>query len=136
MVYTTVVTNCLLSTLRLMRGSPRMWRYGKVAECICICSALAFPFAYFWILIVEGYHLPVCEGIQLSRTDTIGTIFSAIYAALSVEILFVSITVCSFFCALRRRLQSRQLISLLKHLLCYTLANSTLVIYSALFNTL
>ena len=129
-IYTTFVTNCLfIFTLRLIRGSPIMWRYGKVAECICVCSALVGPFAYFWILILDGHHRPACEGTKSSRISTTSIIFDAVYVAVGVEIVFVSVTMCCVFCALRRRMQSRQLINLLKHLLCYTLVSAVLVVY-------
>ena len=56
-VYTTVVTNCLfVFTLRLIRGSPRMWRYGKVAECVSIFLALSAPMAYIWMPIQDGTY--------------------------------------------------------------------------------
>ena len=131
-VYTIVVTNCLfIITLRLIRGNTRMWRYGKVTECICVCSALVSPIAYFWVTILDGYHVALCKGIHPSTVTRIGILLATIYAAASVEILFVSIIVCSFFCVLQRQIQSRPLSNLLKRLLCYTIACTVFTIFSA-----
>ena len=125
-IYTTAVTNCLfMYTLRLIRGSPRMWRYGKVAECVCIFLALSAPMAYIWIPIQDGsYEAIDCDNQGSTKWSEDSTIWSIATVVLCVEVLFVYIALCGLICFIYRRLQSKRLNALLKRFLYHTGTNA------------
>ena len=123
-VYTTVVTNCLLIfTVRLFKSSPRIWRHGKVAECICICLAIIVPMAYVWIPNENNIlMMSICENTSYRVPNYItATVINTIDLIMAIEVLFVSIVICCLFCFLRLRFQSRELTRLLKHQICCTI---------------
>ena len=136
-VYTTVVTNCLLIfTIRLLRNSPRIWRHGKVAECICICSAIIVPLMYVWIPLTEGSGgVTMCSEYEtrFPKDYKIATVFHTIYLIMTIEVVFVSVVMCCLFCFLRLRYQSRALSGIFKHLLCYALTNTAYIVFIILF---
>ena len=128
-VYTTVVTNCLfILTLRLIRGSPRMWRYGKVAECVCIVLALSAPMAYLWIPIQDrSYEKINCDNQESIKWNEDSMIWSIATMVVWVEVLFVYIALCIIFCFLRFRLRNKHLTTLLKIILYHTGANAVIM---------
>ena len=138
-VYVTVVTNCLLIfTLRLMRGSPRIWQHGKVAECVCICLAIIVPMInYAWILpATDGsYANAVCENTTYYVLENyrVPIVLNTMYLVMGVEVLFVTIFMCCVFCLLRLRFRSRQLTSSLKNLLYYVVASTVILVFAIYF---
>jgi hypothetical protein len=100
-VYTPLhaVTNyLLLLTLLLLRGNPKIWRHGKLAECFCVGLSLVLPAAYVWMPIRDGIY----EAPYSDKWDTDVIIFNIAVLVLCLEVLIVSLTLCSLFCYLRR----------------------------------
>jgi hypothetical protein len=122
-VYTTAVTNYLfLLTLKLLRGKPKIWRRGKLAECFCVCLSLALPAAYVWIPIRDGtYKALYCDEVYYTKWDKDAIIGNIVILVLCLEVLIVSLTLCSLFCYLRRVYKTqRQLTTLLKYFIYHT----------------
>ena len=126
-IYTTVVTNYLfLLTLRLFRGNPNIWQYGKFAECFCVFFSLALPAAYVWRPIHDGTIAALCYDKNFSANliklwDTDAIIFDIAVLVLFLEALVVSIILCSLFCYLRRVYRAqRRPTTLLKHFIYHT----------------
>ena len=130
-VYTTVVTNCLfVFTLRLIRGSPRMWRYGKVAECVCIFLALSAPMAYIWMPIQDGTYVALnCDDTTSSKWNEDAIVWNVAILVMCTEVLFVYIILCIIFCFLRWQchLRNKQLMTLLKVFLYHTGTNAAIM---------
>ena len=131
-VYTTVVTNCFfIFTLRLMRKSPRTWQYwGKVAECICVFLTVITPMAYVWIPIQDGsYKGLYCNHLVSDEVkwykDT--TVLTIILLVMCFEVLSVYVALFCLFCFLHRRLQNRQLTTVLKYFLYHAGTNAAII---------
>ena len=103
-VYTTAVTNYLfLLTLRLLRGNPNIWKHGKFAECFCIGLSLTLPAAYVWIPIHDrSYQAWHCDKLSSTKWDKDAIILNIAILVLCLEVLVISIILCSLFCYLRR----------------------------------
>ena len=137
-VYTTAVTNyLLLLTLQLLRGKPKIWRHSKYAECFCVCFSLALPLAYMWIPIRDGtYEALYCDKLYSAKWDKDAIIGNIVILVLCLEVLIVSLTLCSLFCYLRRMYKTqRQLTILLKHFIYHTAISSIVVGLVVLWDT-
>lgn len=122
-VYTTAVTNYLfLLSVQLFRANPKIWQYGKLAECICVCLSLTLPMAYVWIPIHDGtYEALNCDKISSTKWNKDAVILNIAVLVLSLEVLTVSLILCSLFCYLRALYKAqRQLTTLLKHFIYHT----------------
>ena len=122
-ICTAAVTNYLfLLTLRLLRGNPNIWQHGKFAECFCVFLSLALPAAYVWIPIRDGTYAALnCDKHFSAKVDIDATILSIAILVLFLEVLVISIILCSLFCYLRRVYRAqRQLTTLLKHIIYHT----------------
>jgi hypothetical protein len=122
-VYTTAVTNyLLLLTLRLLRGNPKIWRHGKFAECFCVCLSLVLPVAYVWMPIRDGTYVALCsDKLYSAKLYKDAFILNMAILVLCLEVLIVSLTLCSLFCYLRRVYKAQsQLTTLLKHFIYHT----------------
>ena len=123
-VYTAAVTNYLfLLTLRLFRGNPNIWQHGKFAECFCVFFSLALlPAAYLWLPIRDGtYEALNCDKSPSTKWDKDAIILNIAILVLCLEVLVISIILCSLFCYLRRVYKAqRQLTALLKHFIYHT----------------
>ena len=123
-VYTTAVTNYLfLLTLRLSRGNPNIWQHDKFAECFCVGLSLILPAAYVWIPIRDGaYEAHYCDKLSSVKWDKDAIILNIANVVLCLEVLVISIILCSLFCYLRRvyKAQRQRLTTLLKHFIYHT----------------
>ena len=137
-VYTTAVTNYLfLLTLRLLRGNPKIWQHSKFAECICVCLSLALPMAYVWIPIRDGtYEALYCEKFYSAKWDKDAIIGNIVILVLCLEVLILSVILCSLFFYLHRVYKTqRQLTTLLKHFIYHTGISSIVVGLIVLWDT-
>jgi hypothetical protein len=137
-VYTTAVINyLLLLTLRLLRGNVKIWRHGKFAECFCVGLSLALPAAYVWIPIRDGtYEVINCDRLSSTKLDKDASIFNIAILVLCLEVLLVSLILCSQFCYLRLLYKAqRQLTTLLKHFIYHTGICSVVVGLAVLWST-
>ena len=138
-VYTAAVTNYLfLLTLRLLRGNPNIWQHGKFAECFCVFLSLALlPAAYLWLPIRDGtYEALNCDKTPSTKWDKDAIILNIAILVLCLEVLVISIILCSLFCYLRRVYRAqRQLTVLLKHFIYHTGISSVVVGFAILMST-
>ncbi len=138
-VYTIAVTNyLLLLTLRLLRGNSKIWRDGKFTECFCVCLSLALPAAYVWMPICDAYEAQYCESdkVYSAKWDKDAIILNIAILVLCLEVLIVSLTLCSLFCYLRRVYKTqRKLTTLLKHFIYHTGICSVVVGLAILWST-
>ena len=129
-IYTTTVTNYLfLLTLRLLRGNPNIWQHGKFAECFCVFFSLALPITYMWLPIRDGtYETLNCDNSSSTKWDKDAIFLNIAVLVLCLEILVISIILCSLFCYLRRVYKAqRQFTTLLKHFIYHTGISSMIV---------
>jgi hypothetical protein len=126
-----------LLTLLLLRGNTKVWRHGKLAECFCVGLSLALPVAYVWIPIRDGtYEALNCDKLYSTQWDKDASILNIAILVLCLEVLIVSLTLCSLFCYLRRVYKTqRKLTTLLKHFIYHTGICSVVVGLAILWST-
>ena len=123
--YVTAVTNCsFLFTLYLIRGSSNIRHGGKLVECICVLLAIVAPMMYIWMPVCDGnYEVLNCRSEPSGWHEDV-IVFNILALLMSADIVLVCIALCCTFCFIRKRIQNKRTIVLLKNLLYHVGMNA------------
>ena len=132
--YVTAVTNFLfLVTLCIIKGSPNIGKGGKLVECVLILLAILSPVTLIWIPIHDGSYEALHCNNQPSGWYEDVIILNVVVLVFSAEVVLVCIALCCTFCFIRKRIQNRRTIVLLKNLLYHAGINATMMGLHILF---